>query len=297
MRVLLTGGGGLVGSRLAPMLAERHDVTHFEIADPGDGLPWIEGDLLGNGAVAAACEGMEAVVHLAAVHGRRWREVGDHAMFQTNVMGTHNILQGAVGAGVRRVVFTSSISATGHGNGPPAPSLPIDEETPRGPSDLYGLSKQLGEQMCRFATARYGLSTMVLRPGYICAEDVPFERTIDFLFHMVEVGDVARAHLLALEAPEELSHGTFIVTADSPLARVEPLQFFADRAGTLEGLFPGIARHIEDGTLDASRGKEWYTIERARRVLGWEPKRGFELPYGSGIRRARHRYAPYRRDA
>ncbi|MGC9318705.1 MAG: NAD-dependent epimerase/dehydratase family protein, partial [Armatimonadota bacterium] len=186
MKVLLTGGSGLVGSRLAPMLAERHEVMHFEVADPADGLHWIEGDLLDAGAVARACEGVDAVVHVAAIHGAVWREVGDHAMFETNVMGTHNILQGAVAGGARRVVFTSSISATGHGAGPPAPYLPIDEKTPRGPSDLYGLSKHLGEQICRFAAARHGLSTVILRPGFICAEDVPFERTIDFLVHMVD---------------------------------------------------------------------------------------------------------------
>ncbi|MEA3401075.1 MAG: NAD(P)-dependent oxidoreductase [Armatimonadota bacterium] len=278
MKVLLTGGSGLVGSRLAPMVAERHEVTHFEMAEPGDGLPWIEGDLLDAEAVGEACQGMDAIVHVAAIHGAVWRQLGDHAMFETNVMGTHNVLQGAVAARARRVVFTSSISATGHGAGPPAPSLPIDEEIERGPSDLYGLSKQLGEQMCRFAAARHGLSTIILRPGFICAEDVPFERTIDFLFHMVDVRDVARAHLLALEAPEDLAQETFIITADSPLAGVEPLQFFADRIGTLEGLYPGIRELIEDGTLDPSHGREWYSIERARRVLGWEPQHGFELP-------------------
>ncbi len=278
MRVLLTGGSGLVGSRLAPMLAERHEVTHFDIADPGDGLPWIQGDLLDAEAVAAACAGRDAVVHLAAIHGAVWGELGDHAMFETNVMGTHNVLEGAARAGAWRVIFTSSISATGHGQGTPPPYLPIDEDTPRAAADLYGHSKEVGELLCRYATARHGLSTMILRPGYICAEDVAFERTLDFLFFMVDVRDVARAHLLALEAPRDLRHGSFLVTADSPLARMEPLQFFADRAGTVEGLFPGIGRYIEDGTLDASRGSEWYTIERARRVLGYEPEHGFRMP-------------------
>ena len=280
MRVLLTGGSGLVGTRLAPMLAERHEVTHFERIDPADGLPWIEGDLLDSGAVAEACAGQEAVVHVAAIHGARWQELGDHAMFEINVMGTHNVLGGAARAGVRRVVFTSSISATGHGQGTPPPYLPIDEDIPRGAADLYGHSKEVGELLCRHATARHGLSTIILRPGYICAEDVDFARTLDFLFFMVDVRDVARAHLLAVEGVRHLRHATFLITADSPLVGIEPLQYFADRVGTLAKLYPGIGRYLEDGTLAPPRGTEWYTIDRARTIMGYQPQHGFALPQG-----------------
>jgi len=277
MKVLLTGGSGLVGTRLAPMLADRHDVTHFEMRDPTDGLPWIDGDLLDPEAVRAACEGMDAVVHVAAIHGPNWRKLGDHRMFEINVMGTQNVMHAAVDAGVERVVFTSSISAIGHGQGTPAPYLPIDEEIPRGPADLYGQSKALGEQICRFATARHGLSTIILRPGFICDEECEFPATWRLLSCMVEVRDVASAHVAALEC-DVIHHGAFLVTASSPLARVEPLRFFADRRGCLEELLPGIGAHIDDGAIDPRGIDEWYTIERARKVLSWEPERNFELP-------------------
>ena len=277
MKVLLTGGSGLVGKRLAPMLAERHEVTHFEQRDPADGLPWIEGSLLDPEAVREASEGMEAIVHVAAIHGANWRDLGDHAMFETNLMGTQNVVDAAVRAGVRRVVFTSSISATGHGQGPPAPWLPIDEEIPRGPADLYGQSKALGEMICRFATERYGLSTIILRPGFICDESVEFPATFRLLSFMVEVRDVASAHLAALEC-DAVHHSAFVITADSPLAEVEPLRFFADRRGCLESIYPGVGAYIGDGTLDPAAITEWYTIDRARMMLGWEPRLNFELP-------------------
>ncbi len=277
MKILLTGGSGLVGTRLAPMLAEKHDVTHFEMRDPGDGLPWIEGDLLDQKAVHEACEGMEAIMHVAAIHGPNWRKLGDHAMFEANVMGTQNIMHAAVEAGVERVVFTSSISATGHGQGIPAPYLPIDEEIPRGPADLYGQTKALGEQICRFATARHDLSTIILRPGFICDEECQFPDTWRLLSCMVDVRDVASAHVAALECGA-VHHGAFLVTADSPLAHIEPLRFFADRRGCLEDLFPGIGENIEAGAFDPTGIDEWYTVERARRVLGWEPRHNFELP-------------------
>ena len=280
MKVLLTGGSGLVGLRLAPMLAGRHDVVHFERRDPGDGLPWIDGDLLDPKAVREACEGMDAVVHVAAIHGPNWRALGDHAMFEINVMGTQNVVDAAVHEGLARVVFTSSISATGHGQGTPAPYLPIDEQIPRGPADLYGQSKALGEQICRFASARHGLSTIILRPGFICDESVEFPATLRLLSCMVEVRDVARAHLAALECDARIRQDTFIITADSPLSRIDPLNFFADRRGCLEALYPGIGAWIDDGTLDPRTITEWYTIEHARQVLGWQPRRNFRLPEG-----------------
>ena len=54
-RVLLTGGCGLVGRTLAPMLRDNYSVTHLEMMDPGDGLPFIEGDLCNALQVAEAC--------------------------------------------------------------------------------------------------------------------------------------------------------------------------------------------------------------------------------------------------
>jgi nucleoside-diphosphate-sugar epimerase len=276
VKVLLTGGSGLVGTRLAPMLAERHEVTHFEMRDPGDGLPWIEGDLLDPRAVREACEGMDAVLHVAAIHGPNWRKLGDHAMFEVNVMGTQNVVHAAADAGVEQLIFTSSISATGHGQGLPAPWLPIDEEISRGAADLYGESKALGEQICGFATQRHGLDTIILRPGYICDEETQFPDTWRLLSCMVDVRDVAGAHLAALES--DVRRGVFLVTADSPLAHIDPLRFFADRRGCLEELFPGIAEHIDEGAFDPAGIDEWYTIDRARALLGWEPRHNFRLP-------------------
>jgi nucleoside-diphosphate-sugar epimerase len=142
------------------------------------------------------------------------------------------------------------------------------------------LTKKLGEEMCRFYTQRYGLSTLCLRPGGICARDAPLQRRLNHLFGVVDVRDVAQAHVLALEAPRALAHDTFVITADSPLCAVEPTQFFADRMGVLERLFPGIQDLIEAEDLNISGPVEWYTIAKAKRLLGYAPRSGFVLPAG-----------------
>ena len=126
MKVLVTGGSGLVGRSLVPMLRENHEVVHFDCADPGDGLPLFQGDLRDSNAVEKACAGMDGIIHVAALHGKAWQQAGDDAAFEINVVGTKNILEAARKNEVKRVVFTSSIWATGHLPSP-AHYLPIDE--------------------------------------------------------------------------------------------------------------------------------------------------------------------------
>jgi len=276
-KILLTGGSGLLGRRLAARLRERHEVTHFELADPGDGLPWVQGDLRDPDAVASACEGQHVVIHTAALHGKAWAGVGDQTGFEVNVMGTRNVLEAARKTGVWRVVFTSSIWATGHGL-PPAPYLPIDEGLPREPVEAYGLTKKLGEQMCRFAAECNGLSTLCLRPGGIAPEDMPLPRTFAHVFGCVDVRDIADAHVLALAAPDDMAHEVLVITAESPLCQVEPQEFFADPAGTLDRLIPGTKRLIESGEIALPPQQEWYSIDKAKRLLGYRPQHGFRVP-------------------
>jgi UDP-glucose 4-epimerase len=272
--VLLTGGCGLVGRTLGPLLRDRYTVAHFEMQDPGDGLRFIQGDLRNPGEVAKACVGMDAVIHVAALHGKAWAELGDDTGFEVNVTGTKNVLEGAARAGVKRVVFTSSIWANGH-HAPPAAYLPMDEEMEREPAELYGLTKLLGEQMCRYSTAQHGISTIVLRPGGIRPAELHDPRSVALLTACVDVRDVAQAHALALGAPEAMRHEVFIITADSPLSRVDPSAFRADHVGTLDATCPGAGALVLSGDLAIGPDAEWYTIEKAKRLLGYRPRYNF----------------------
>jgi nucleoside-diphosphate-sugar epimerase len=276
-RILLTGGSGLVGRGIAEALRQRAEITHFDLADPGDGLPWVRGSLCDPAAVEAACQDQDVVLHVAALHGQAWAAAGDYAGFEVNVMGTHNILEGARKGGAWRVIFTSSIWATGHAPAP-SPYLPIDEALRREPVELYGLTKKLGEQMCRYASERHGLSTLCLRPAGILRADAPPSARVGLLFGAVDVRDVVAAHVLALDAPDDILHDTFIVAADSPLCRYDPAHVHGDLPRVLEELFPGISPLIGSGMLRVPALPEWYTIAKAKRVLGYAPRHPFALP-------------------
>lgn len=217
----------MVGRGLAAALREKYEVTHLDCTAPEDGLPCVQADLRDGAAVREACVGMDAVVHVAGLHGVAWEKAGDDVGFEVNVIGTKHLLEAARLGGVRRFVFTSSIWANGHGS-PPALALPILENMDRAPAELYGLTKLLGETMCRYTTANYGLSTIVLRPGGIMRAEDYNAHGGAYLRGAVDVRDVVSAHVLALEAPERVRHQVFNITVDSPLARVDPAEFRRD---------------------------------------------------------------------
>ena len=96
-------------------------------------------------------------------------------IFDTNVRGTWNVLEAAHATSVRRVVVCSSVSALGidftNPRLPPA-YLPIDEAHPLRPTQAYGLSKQLGEEIARSFARRGAMAVTCLRPAWVMFPDV-----------------------------------------------------------------------------------------------------------------------------
>jgi UDP-glucose 4-epimerase len=162
MRVLVTGHQGLIGRAVVDRLQAG-----------GDGVVGFDrtggNDILDSAALLHAAEGCDAIVHLAALLGRPGESDAD--VMTVNVTGTWNVLAAARAAGVRRVVNFSSVNAMGifSGNGMPD-AFPIDESHACRPTTAYGISKRLGEELCRVFTLQSGISTICLRPPWVCDE-------------------------------------------------------------------------------------------------------------------------------
>jgi nucleoside-diphosphate-sugar epimerase len=166
LRVLVTGGNGLLGTYIARELASSgHEVTSF--GRHTSSLPGTEsviGDVTDLRMLREAAANHDALVHLAAVTGPG--KTTAEELMHTNVIGTVNVLESAIGVGIRKVVFASSGAATGfsfqrHEIVPAY--LPIDEDHPAAPQDEYGLSKLLCEVACKRYSAAFGISTICLR--------------------------------------------------------------------------------------------------------------------------------------
>lgn len=143
MRILVTGGRGLLGSAVVRELASRgHEVTSMQRSTAGHGPEVREllGDVTDSQAVAAAVAGREAVIHLAA----RVSMVGPWTEFErVNVGGTRTVLEAAIAAGVTRMVQVSSPSVAHAGE--PLVGAPAGEADPAHARGSYARSKALAE--------------------------------------------------------------------------------------------------------------------------------------------------------
>jgi UDP-N-acetylglucosamine/UDP-N-acetyl-alpha-D-glucosaminouronate 4-epimerase len=164
---LVTGGAGFIGSHLCEELVRRgHTVRVADSLITGrrsnldhvPGVEFLEGDLAELPFAERAVQGMEYVLHQAAIPSVP-RSVKDPITSnRANVDATVNVLVAARDAGVKRLVFAGSSSAYGN-----TPTLPKHEDMPTSPLSPYALQKVVGEQYLQMFTRLYGLQTVSIR--------------------------------------------------------------------------------------------------------------------------------------
>lgn len=296
MKVLVTGGGGFIGSNVVRALLERGDdvrvLDNFStgnranLADISGELELVEGELRSYERVHAATRGVEVVFHQGALPSVP-RSVQDPlTTAAVNTEGTLNVLLAARDESVRRVVFASSSSVYGNSD-----ELPRVETQNPDPISPYGVSKLAAERYCVSFSRVYPLETVALRyfnvfgpnqdpssqyaavvPRFITAigdgRAVPIygdgEQKRDFTY----VANVVEANLLAAEA--DRVSGTIVNVATGRATSVNEL---ADTIGSILGttvereLNPARTGDIRDSYAD---------VTRARELLGWETRIGLE---------------------
>ena len=273
MKVLVTGGSGLVGKYVvAELAAHGHAVSVLDLKPPAERVPFVKADVLDLDAVMKAIEGFDAVVHMAGIP----HPLNDPAekVFTVNVNGTFNVLEAAARQGIRKVVFTSSESTLGFAfmkNSIAPVYIPIDEKHPLRPQDPYGLSKLLCEEMCRSYSSRYDIRTVCLREPWIWVPEGnerelyrklvrEYHEWKNNLWGFVHVGDAAAAHRLAVEKDLDSLHEVFFITARENWTGI-------DSRILLGKFYPGVKNIAENFTGAASL----FSCEKARRMLGYEP--------------------------
>jgi nucleoside-diphosphate-sugar epimerase len=301
VRVLVTGGGGFIGSNLARALLGRgDDVRVLDNFSSGNRrnldeiaaeLEIVEGELRSYERVHNAVRGIELVFHQGALPSVP-RSVHDPLTTSAvNVEGTLNVLLAARDEGVRRVVFASSSSVYGN-----VGELPRRENQHTDPISPYGVSKLAAERYCVAFSRVYALETIALRyfnvfgpnqdptsqyaavvPLFIAA--VRAGRSVSIhgdgtqLRDFTYVSNVVDANLLAAEA--EGVSGAVVNVATGRQVTVNGL---ADAIGETLGL-PVEKEYLPQRAGDVR--DSWADCGEARRLLGYEPAVGLE----GGLRR------------
>jgi nucleoside-diphosphate-sugar epimerase len=286
-KVLITGTGGQLGSYTAAELAGRCRLTGFDLKPGRAEIPHIIGDITDAAAVAQACRGMDAVIHIAA-RPNIWSGTGEEIV-RTNAMGVWTVLTAAEDAGVRRVVLCSSDSVVGFtvmsGSLRAPDYLPIDAAHPLRPTDPYAISKLLGEEIAKAFIGRGRLEVIVLRPVFVLYPQMEGEvkaraadpaRYADVsaggsnpagggpAWHYVDPRDVARAFSCALET--KAREGAYFISAHNTLAP-EP---------TLARLARFLGREVPVRRSEVYANNSFaplYDLDEARAALGFASSR------------------------
>jgi UDP-glucose 4-epimerase len=180
MKVLITGISGRVGANLAVQLIKRGYSVRGLIF-PGDpktekvrklGVEIVEADMNDAAGIYRACDGCEAIVHLAAQMKQGSSTV--QRMVEINALGTLNVLEGAVRAS--RPVQSILLAGTDQAYHPfVSDRTTFYEDHPQRPIDIYALSKLMSEQMFYTYLREFNLPIKIMRFGSVIAGDEPLE--------------------------------------------------------------------------------------------------------------------------
>ena len=307
--ILVTGASGFVGSAVArALLAEgrrlrllvRPSSPRTNVADLQADI--VEGDLRDPASLTRALEGVSDLFHVAADY-RLWARDPEE-IIRSNVEGTRSIMQAAQAAGVKRIVYTSSVATLALRSD----GQPVDETAPQDPEHAIGAykrSKTLAERLVEEMVARDGLPAIIVQPstpigprdvkptptGRIIVEAATGKMPafIDTGLNLVHVDDVAAGHLLAwrngrigeryILGGQDVDLGTLLgdiaglvgrkpPTVKLPRAPIFPLAYAAEFVARFTGKEPFAT---VDG-LKMARYRMYFSSAKAEKELGYRAR-------------------------
>lgn len=316
MKICVTGGTGFTGAALVLRLLEQgHEVVSLD-KQPGiaadelkeKGAKLITGSVTDPDVVREAVEGAEVVQHLAAAF--REMNVPDSVYYDANVNGTRIVIEAAIAAGARKLVYCSTQGVHGHIENPPG-----NEESPIAPADYYQKTKYEGELVCH-EYADKGIEYTIIRPTAIYGPGDPerfamifrrakkgtfpmFGRGITY-YHPVYIDNLVDAFVLAMQPG--VGSGEAYIIADEEYFPIEELVRRVGKAIDVDVNVPhfpitplivaghlceklckpfGITPPIFPRRVDWFRQVRAFRIDKAREGLGYEPRVGID----EGLRR------------
>ncbi len=240
MKVLLVGGSGRVGTFIAPYLRREHELRVLDLVPPRHpGVEFVQGSLGDPDAAAHALEGVDAFITLV-MQGGQGGSVTDQTIeliddnYETNTRALHIFLYVAQQLGVRRGVYTSTMSVHYRER----EWYGAEDDVPLDTPSVYGLTKGFGELICRYFARWFDMNLVALRitgprerAAWLEERRAPTTRLL-----VTDEEDLAGAYLAALRFVQR-GHGHF------------------------EAIF-----------IAGDEQEREHNLSKARMLLGWEPR-------------------------
>lgn len=309
-KILVTGGGGFLGSAVVQRLVEKGDIVRsfsrsFYPRLESLGAEQVQGDISDKIAVENACKEIDLVFHVAAKPGV-WGEYS--AYYNTNVIGTQNVIEACHKHNISKLVYTSSPSVVFDGTDMEgvSESLPYPEKF----HAHYPKTKAMAEQHVLKA-AKEGILTIILRPhliwgprdNHLVPRIIARAKQLRKVGHgmnlvdAVYIDNAADAHILAAEKLEQnpgLSGNIYFISQDDPVLLWDMVNEILKAGGlppvsrsvshktawrigaVLEFVYktfhisgePPMTRFVADELATA----HWFDISAAKKDLGYVPK-------------------------
>jgi dihydroflavonol-4-reductase len=270
VKVFLTGGTGFIGGHVALQLRERDDDVRALARNPEKGASLTDlgcelilGDLADTAAIARGLAGADAAIHCAAVYEVGIPQTDHKAMYEANVVGTENVLRGALEARTPKVIYVSTVGAFGNTRGQ------VVDETYEHPgtdfTSYYEQTKYEAHQIAKRLIAKEELPCVIIQPGGVYGPDdhseignqinqfllgrMPFLAFPDLGFNLVHVEDVATGVLLGLDKGEPGQSYVIGGQITTMISSADGVTFWAkhDKAMAELGYSP---RGLEEGLHD-----------------------------------------------
>ena len=283
MKILVTGGSGFLGRNLIDHLIDNgHDVANFDLNSSDEAnkkASFIKGDLLDLAALKKVLKNIEAICHLGGVGDVYLAYKNPPLAAMCNVVGTANLYEAALQNNVKKIVYASTWEVYGkpHYN-------PVDENHPTNPDHSYNITKYAGERLALFYEKHKGMKTIVLRLGtaYGCNmrpnsvfslfinkalknEGIVIQGDGKQFRQFVHALDVAEAFRLSLKS--NLSGEVLNIVSSEKITIKQLAEMVVAKIPTQISFGPSREGDISSSTVSA---------EKARQMLGWEPKKSFK---------------------
>jgi nucleoside-diphosphate-sugar epimerase len=269
MTILVTGAAGVLGSRVAALLADAHDLRTTDLVPGNAPGKFTPADLTDLEQVRPLVEGCDVVVHCAAVHP--WKPYTDEQYLDNNVKACFQVAKASAVAGVAKWVFTSSIAAVGYPGEFAPDEMPIPENAAPRTRDTYSLTKTLAEEVVRRFYRTHGLAAWCLRPVNFIPRDNDVAYGQALLSAMfTDPRDVALAHALAVERPVA-GVQTCYLPPDLPFTSADIADVRAG-IGVAERYYPGLTAWFAARQAEVPAPAGLFDPTVARDQLGWKPE-------------------------